>query len=75
MAHADRATQLAQQVRQALVSQRDLKSAVDALYAELGPFDIAKVIDTGAAGAHLVCLPGYGPLSNPTDYVHIAEHI
>lgn len=68
-------TALAQAVHASLTSAANLKPATDALYAELGSFTVAQAINTGAGGELLICLPGYSPLSNPTDFVHPAVRV
>ena len=67
-------TPLAQAVADALTAGANLKAAADALFAELGTIDEAKVIDIGT-NRWLVALPGYGPLSDPTDHLMVAGRL
>ena len=72
---AGHVTQLAQRVQVALEARANLKPAVDALFEEIGELTQACVIDIGAGGLFLVCLPGYGPLADPLNHVYVAQRL
>lgn len=48
-----------------------LREAAEALYAAIPTVTRPRTLDVGV-GVHLVVLPGYGPLSNVSDFVFLA---
>lgn len=64
---------LAKAVYDALKASGNLRPTVDALYAELDfSHGYALWLDVGPGGVILVCRPGYGPLSDPMEFVEIS---
>lgn len=67
-------TPLAVAVKNAAASAADLKTAADALLVAAGPADGYRVVDVGA-NLYIIIAPGYGPLSDPAAFVHMATEV
>jgi len=67
-------TPIAVRIKAALESGAALREAVDEAYADPAVGDSPVYVDTGAREA-VFFLPGYGPLSDPAEYVHVAREV
>lgn len=67
-------TPLAVAVKTAATSAEELKAAAIALLEAAGPSDTHRVVDVGAK-LYIVIDPGYGPLSDPVAFVHLAPEV
>jgi len=67
-------TPLAVAVKTAATSAGALKDAATALLEAAGPSDSYRVVDVGAK-LYIVIVPGYGPLSDPVEHVHLAPEV
>ena len=67
---------IAGRIETALQAGTDLRDAVEEAYAYLATQGITWPVHVGVGGSNvLVFIPGFGPLSDPRDYVKLSKRV
>lgn len=67
-------TPIAQQVKAAIEASEEFNTLARALLEAAGPADYWRDVDVGA-NLRILIRPGFGPLDNPTEFVHISHEV